>query len=97
MLSNRFHTGAVQPHNKIYTALKVSAFVVFHVCIFPYSVLLTPYPSFSVQMRENMDKKSSEYGHFSHRVSDINPVPNLRKVYPHFTLIKERIKLNKTS
>ena len=47
------------PHD---TAGKVSVFGVFSVRIYQHSDNISPY---SVWMRENTDKKNSEYGHFS--------------------------------
>ena len=45
---------------KINTASKVSVFGVFLVRIFPHLRI----SSYSVRIRENTDKKNSEYGHF---------------------------------
>ena len=47
------------------TAWKMSLFGVFLVCIFSHLDWIGRDTQYSVQMREKMDQKNPEYGHFS--------------------------------
>ena len=57
------------------TALKVSVFGVFLVCIFPYSDRIQR--DASVRMRENTDQEISECGHFSRNAISLKSVQQL--------------------
>ena len=59
----------VSLQNKV-TLREVSIFGVFLVRIFPHLDLDWIRRDISIRMRENMDQKNFEYGHFSHNVNE---------------------------